>query len=454
MSEIATAVADPETLHAVNNDPGITDFVPISLEQIFIKAMAGLPVYLERDQAGKKHYHLHCGKAARFSDFHRRRLQERSIRYIFVPREYHLQYREIVEEELEAIAADEALPLAVRAGLIYEMALDLLREWMSGEPGKRLQRLDSVARAACAFIAKEPKAFANFFTCARHDDRIATHMVNMGLWMACLAFAMGTTEPQELKNVCLAGLLLDTGIRTLSQKMLLKPEDLTAEERTLLQRHPMHGADYLKSHGIKHEGILRAAVEHHERLDGSGYPKGLKKEQIHPLSQTAAVIDSFEAMTSPRPYKPRVKTIAEATEALQAEAGKYDPAAVEAWIGLLKKASEEGVIRESVNGKGDKPPGRRVHPRFAVDCPMQLRVLTNGGGSWVEGPPLTGKTRNISKSGAGVQLKDPLNLGTYVRVNTKGKGTLQDKVLEGQVMRCKPVKDGHEIGIRFCAPGK
>jgi HD-GYP domain-containing protein (c-di-GMP phosphodiesterase class II) len=453
MSETATAVQERETLHAVNIDPAIPDFVPISLDQIFMKAMIGLPVYLERDQAGTKRYHLHCGESARFSDFHRRRLQERAVRFILVPRESHLRYREVVEEELEAIAADEALPLGVRAGLIYEMAFDLLREWMSGEPENHLQRLESVARAASAFITREPKAFGHFYTCSRHDDRIATHMVNVGIWMACLAFAMDTKDREELKNSCLAGFLLDSGIRTLSQKMLLKSEELTAEERLLLYGHPVHGMEFLKAHGIWHEGTLRAAREHHERLDGSGYPAGLKKEQIHPLSQMAAVVDSFEAMTSPRPYKQRVKTLAEATAALQADAAKYDQPIVEALIGLLKKASEQGVIRESVNGKGDKP-GRRAHQRFGVDCPMQLRALTNGGGSWVEGPALPGKMRNISKTGVGVQLKEPLDVGTYVRLNTKGKGTMQDKLFEGQVMRCKKLKDAHEIGIRLCAPGK
>ncbi len=407
------------------------------------------------DQGGTKRYNMHCGESAHFSDFHRRRLQERAIRCIHLPRAAHLKYRERVEKELEAIAADGAIPLAARAGLIYDMALELLAEWTTGEAGNRLPRLDSVARAAAGFILTEPAAFNHFFLVAQHTDRIATHMANVGFWMACLAKATGTTDPIQLKIACLAGFLCDTGVRSLSVKMLLRAEALTPDERIILTSHPSHGADYLKSHGVNQEEILRVTMEHHERLDGSGYPGALTAPRIHPLSQACAILDSFEAMTAPRPYKTRIKSIAEALEALQTDAAKYHQPTVEAWKALLQQAAQQGAIRESVDAKGEKKAGRRQDQRFAVACPLQLRVLTRAGadGAWSEGPATDGMTRNLSKGGVALVIKEALALGTYVRVTLKGKGTL-GRTMEGQVMRCQACQGGHEIGVRQCVAGK
>jgi HD-GYP domain-containing protein (c-di-GMP phosphodiesterase class II) len=433
-------------------EPEIPDFVPIALEQMFVPAMAGLPVYLERDADGVKRHTLHCGESARFSDFHRRRLQERSIRCVFVQRQQHGIYRERVERELETIVANGTLGLVARAGLVYEMALELLHEWMNGETANRVERLESVARAACTFIASQRIAFAHFFSCARHDDNVATHMANVGLWMACLAHAGGTSDRDGLIEACMAGFLHDTGMRTLPRKMMAKAEALTSEELGQLRSHPAAGADILKSQGVTMEALVRVAFEHHERLDGSGYPAKLTREQIHPLAQLCAVVDSFEAMTSARAHKPRTQTIAEANAALQAEGAKYDQRIVETWIGLLKQASEQGAFHEAVDKGGGA--GRRVHQRYAAECAMQLWTLSENGGRWVDGSPMTGKLRNISRSGVGIEMREALSPGTYVRFILKGKGSLQDRILEGQVMRCRQVKGVHEIGIRFCAPGK
>jgi HD-GYP domain-containing protein (c-di-GMP phosphodiesterase class II) len=431
------------------------DLVPIALDHVLVKAMAGLPAYLEQEQDGVTHYILHCGGSARFSNFHRRRLQERQIRQIFMPREHHRQYRERVEVSLEAVATDESLTCMARAGLIYEMGWELLNEWMSGEVEDRLPRLEAVARAAAVLISSQRMVFAQFFACARHDDEIASHMTNVGIWMACLAHAMGENDWRALRNACMAGFLHDTGMRTLSRKMLYKPEEFTAEERRQMQTHAVAGTEYLKSRGVAEESWLRVALEHHERLDGSGYPAALKAEKIHPLAQMCAVVDSFEAMTSARPHKKRLKTIAEANGALQEPADKYDAGTVQAWIALLREASEQGAFREAVDrGAGTQNGGRRVHQRYAVECTTQLRVLAQNGESWVEGPPLNGRVFNISRSGVGAELKDAMIPGTYVRLSLKGKGSMQDRLLEGQVVRCRAIRGQHEVGIRFCTPGK
>ena len=391
-----TAIEQKEAAgwRAGNDEAEPIDLVPIALDQVHVKAIAELPVYLEREVDGVKRYSLHCGEAARFSDFHRRRLQERSIRFIYVPRLFHGEYRKRVERGLEAIAADSTMPPVARAGLIYEMGLALLKEWMGEEPAGRLPRLQSVGvRHARLSLRAAWRCTSLFVRLAGNMNFRRRATPNVGFWMACLSYDMGVDDRESLETARMAGFLHDTGMRSLPPKMLAKAEPLTSDEWGQVRSHPAGGADFLKTHGGRDEALLRVSFEHHERLDGTGYPAGLKNEQIHPLAQLCAVVDSFEAMTSARSYKPRVQTIAEATAALQADAGKYDHVIVEAWMSLLKQASGEGASQESADQRGQ---GRQVHQRFPVECPMQLRVLTQSGDAWVP-PPRRGSAESLTQ---------------------------------------------------------
>jgi hypothetical protein len=165
-------------------------------------------------------------------------------------------------------------------------------------------------------------------------------------------------------------------------------------------------------------------------------------------------VDSFEAMTAARPYRNRVRSFAEAIKILQAECpAKYDQKVVDTWVGLLKNASDSGVLRDSI--VDNQTIGRRKHSRFAINCPIVLRELTPCGDAWVEGTPVAGKARNISRTGIGLLLDKELKPGTYARVQLKGKGTLKDRTCEGLVLRCRQCEDGSiDIGIRFCKPGE
>ena len=198
--------------------------------------------------------------------------------------------------------------------------------------------------------------------------------------------------------------------------------------------HPTRGHEHLVSQGVGNEIVLRITLEHHERIDGTGYPAGLKGEQIHPISRICAVVDSFDAMTACRPFKNRVKTIAEALAILAEAPAKYDPKVVEAWVGLLKKASEDGAFREAIDPAAATI-GRRKHKRHSIDCPAQLRLLSpSPGGSWTEGAPQAAKAHNISQEGVGFARQTGAVDRAVRCAVLKGKGTLQDRTLEGQVV--------------------
>ena len=154
------------------------------------------------------------------------------------------------------------------------------------------------------------------------DSSTAGHSRRVFLYSIEIGKAMGGLE-HELKNIAMGAWLHDIGKLAIPDAILLKPGSLTDEERQVMQRHVQIGYDLVK--GIP---FLSNAAEiilgHHERCDGSGYPRGLQAEEIPGGARIFAVADTFDAMTSDRPYR-RALPFAASREVIERGAGKqYD----------------------------------------------------------------------------------------------------------------------------------
>ncbi len=142
----------------------------------------------------------------------------------------------------------------------------------------------------------------------------------------------------EIVNMRRGALLHDVGFLGIPETILLKAGSLTPEERAIVQEHPD-----LALHLLQPLPHLTAALDipryHHERWDGSGYPEGLKGEQISLAARIFAVVDVFDALTSTRPYRP-ARSRKEALEYIRQQAGvKFDPHVVEAFLAVVEGAS-------------------------------------------------------------------------------------------------------------------
>lgn len=150
---------------------------------------------------------------------------------------------------------------------------------------------------------------------------------------------------KEMEHLLNGALLHDIGKIGIPDNILLKKGRLTKEEFKQLRKHPKIGVEILGCEG-PFKGIVPLILYHHEHYDGSGYPFGLKGEDIPLGARIIAVADAFEAMTSNRPYRQRY-TVSKAKEELIKGAGKqFDPLIVKAFIDILtsNKGSAEDVI--------------------------------------------------------------------------------------------------------------
>ncbi len=177
------------------------------------------------------------------------------------------------------------------------------------------------------------------------DTETQSHSRRVAVYARRLAQKLGLAEPTVL-DVAHGALLHDVGKIGVSDTILLKPGKLTDEEWVEMRKHAVHGYQILS--GIEFLGDARQIVlEHHERWDGKGYPQGLGGKQIHIGARIFAVIDTYDAMTSDRPYRKALSHEIASEEILKNSGTQFDPSVVDAWLDLSKE--EVATLRESIN---------------------------------------------------------------------------------------------------------
>ncbi len=179
-----------------------------------------------------------------------------------------------------------------------------------------------------------------FATAVDAKDRYTRgHSQRVSTYAAAIAYALDLA-PADVARVRLAGLLHDVGKIGVPDVILAKPSALTCEEFALIRQHPVIGERMLAAVPFLRE-ILPAVRSHHERPDGQGYPDGLRADTIPRDAAILMVADSFDAMTSSRPYRPALP-VSEACRRLQEGTGtQFDPATVAAF----ERALAEGTVR-------------------------------------------------------------------------------------------------------------
>ena len=187
--------------------------------------------------------------------------------------------------------------------------------------------------------ALEDMVEALAMTVESRDPYTAGHQRRVAQIACAIAADMGLAEDQ-LVGIRLAGLIHDVGKVRVPSEILTNPDGLTDAEMTIVRTHPMVGYEILKNIAFPWP-IAQAVLQHHERLDGSGYPSGLSKEEIITEARILAVADVVEAMASHRPYRAGLG-INKALDEIECNRGKlYDSAVVDSCVRLFKNKGFE-----------------------------------------------------------------------------------------------------------------
>ncbi|MDA0990170.1 MAG: HD domain-containing protein, partial [Verrucomicrobia bacterium] len=172
--------------------------------------------------------------------------------------------------------------------------------------------------------------------CAEYKDHdTATHLVRISRYSAVVAETLGL-DANRVELIQYASPMHDIGKMGIPDEILNKPGAYTAEERAIMERHPIIGANILKPHDtplmhVSHE----IALHHHEKWDGTGYPNGLVGEAIPLSARVVALVDVFDALVEKRCYKPAMPFDEAINEIIKGRGTHFDPACLDAFISSL-----------------------------------------------------------------------------------------------------------------------
>jgi putative two-component system response regulator len=234
----------------------------------------------------------------------------------------------------------------VTGGLTDEKAAELLAAGAQDYVLKdRLARLGSAVVAAIERAGAQARQLAGaermkaalaatvnaiMRTLEKRDPYTAGHQFRVAGIAVAIARRMGLADSQ-LDGLRMGASLHDVGKVYVPSEILNRPGDLTTAEFALIKAHPEIGYDIVKDIDFPWP-VARMLFEHHERLDGSGYPKGLRGEEILLEARIIAVADVFESMTSHRPYRPSLGRDVALAEIAAKRGTQFDPRVVDAFL--------------------------------------------------------------------------------------------------------------------------
>ncbi len=177
------------------------------------------------------------------------------------------------------------------------------------------------------------------------DSETQGHSMRVAEFTALVARHMGISEP-ELTDIRRGALLHDVGKIGIPDAILRKPGPLNEEEWEVMKQHPQLGYDMLK--GITFlEGAIPIVLSHQEKFDGTGYPRGLKKDHIPLGARIFAVVDTSDAITSTRPYRAGRSYDVARDEIVKFSGSQFDPRVVQTFLKIPKQRFDE--IRDQIS---------------------------------------------------------------------------------------------------------
>jgi putative nucleotidyltransferase with HDIG domain len=180
-------------------------------------------------------------------------------------------------------------------------------------------------------VSRNPSALISLARLKTADDYTYMHSVAVCALMIALSKQLGLDE-QQTRSAGISGLLHDLGKALMPMEVLNKPGKLTDEEFTIIKKHPEEGYKLLRSSTGADEIALDVVLHHHEKTDGSGYPKHFKDSEISLFAKMGAVCDVYDAITSNRPYKAGWDPAESLRRMAEWVNGHFDPTVFQAFV--------------------------------------------------------------------------------------------------------------------------
>lgn len=300
-------------------------YIPITTNVIRTGIVLGFDLYLQVClNDGKVNYVLYCRENSIVEPEKIAELFTRSINRLYIKKEDQKKFLEYTESGLKKIINDNAISCKVKSQIVYDVAKNVMVDvFKDPRSGKNIERSKNWISNIVEFIIKDKSSSINLVEILSYDYYTYTHSVNVSI--LGLAFARHLKFRNEELTVLGIGLLLhDVGKTMINVGIINKNGRLDDHEYLEIRKHVEQGIEILtKTGGIAEESYF-PIMQHHERSDGKGYPRGLKNEEIHTYGKIAKIIDVYDAITTRRSYSDARKPFLALKIMKEEMAGSFD----------------------------------------------------------------------------------------------------------------------------------
>jgi HD-GYP domain-containing protein (c-di-GMP phosphodiesterase class II) len=266
-------------------------------------------------------------------------LADAGIEQVYVAKDDFGEFSSRLLNSLESFFHKDTVPQTEKfAALQIAFSVEIEHSFRVVDCGKFQSVAERVGRQMVSLLAASDVLPRDLYRIAQHDFHIFTHVTNVASYIVVLAEHMGIRDSQTLEQLASAAMLHDVGKRFVPPAILVNMGQLSQEEREVLETHPQRGYVELCDRPGLEFGQLMMVYQHHERIDGKGYPVRILADEIHPWAKMLSVVNVFDVMTAKRPNR-RPATLDQVLEYQQHQAGtQFDPEVVKCWISVMGKA--------------------------------------------------------------------------------------------------------------------
>lgn len=329
---------DWESVRMLSNQRPIVarlDLTPVRIMAIYPPVKIDVDLYLPEAKGRPIRLYASAANPPKATDLDK--LCARGIFSLLVPR---IQVGALRAQLQSLSFSSEQLAPSVRLEWAREAVKeDFARAWREKLPTALVKHAAEFSQKVVDVCHSRDEMVSALASLAAHDRDTFAHISNVCVYSIFLARSAGITDNEQLLRIGQAGLLHDIGKRSVRADILQKPGPLTDEERREINQHPRLGFEELVGLPNLTRDQLLTVYQHHERLDGSGYPVGLVGDEICKMAQLCAVVDVFDAFTARRSYRQAV-CLEEALATIRFGAGIHFSAEyVECWTELVARAA-------------------------------------------------------------------------------------------------------------------
>lgn len=268
--------------------------------------------------------------------------EKKGAQSVFIRKKDRREYIGVTERVIKRLTMQENLSHSDASWAIAELSEQTLFEIYEDRIFDEdcLRRAQEIAQAYVKLLKTDIKVLTQFVQLCRNETYMVRHCISTAVIGLLIAYAAENINERMLEIVCLGGLLHDLGMGKLPAEIGDADRKLTAPEWAEVKQHPRLGLEMATGMKDFPTEALQVIEQHHENYNGTGYPKGLKGEEIYYPARIIAIADCFSALTTRRGgralYPPE-----EALSLLMTEAGKFDPKLLKSFKELLNPAKKK-----------------------------------------------------------------------------------------------------------------